>query len=212
MTENWQMSAIEVLNQGPIVPVIVIKELSQAVPLAHALLDGGIKVLEVTLRTPAALQAIEEIAQQVPDAIIGAGTVTTAAQLQQVTDAGAQFAISPGLTPGLLAAGSSGSIPLIPGIATISELMTGLDFGYNAFKFFPAEASGGMKALKAIAGPFPEVAFCPTGGISPDNYQDYLSLSNVKCVGGSWVASETLLREGRYDEITSLAQAALAPL
>lgn len=212
MTESWQISSVDVLNQGPIVPVIVIKELAQAVPLAHALLEGGISVLEVTLRTPIALAAIEKIAKDVPEAMVGAGTVTTAAQLQQVTEAGAQFAISPGITPGLLAAGSSGSIPLIPGIATISELMTGLDFGYNAFKFFPAEASGGIKALQAIAGPFPDVAFCPTGGISPDNYQAYLALNNVKCVGGSWVASETLLREGQYSQITSLAKAALAPL
>lgn len=208
MTDNWTLPAKDVLAQGPVVPVIVIKELEQAVPLANALLEGGINVLEVTLRTPVALAAIEKIAKEVPQAMVGAGTVTNAAQLQQVTDAGSKFAISPGLTPSLLAAGSSGSIPLIPGIASISELMTGLDFGYQDFKFFPAEASGGVKAIKSIGGPFPNVRFCPTGGISPSNYRDYLALPNVKCVGGSWLVTDEALKMGDFKQITQLAKSA----
>lgn len=210
MSNNWMRSSADIFAQGPVVPVLVIKDLEHAVPLANALIAGGIKVLEVTLRTPVAIDVIAKIAKEVPDAVIGAGTVTNREQLKAVTDAGAQFAISPGLTPDLLQAGNEGSISLIPGIASISELMTGLDHGYDHFKFFPAEASGGIKAIKSISGPFPNVTFCPTGGISPNNYLDYLSLSNIKCVGGSWLAPDDAMAEGNWSKISQLATDAIA--
>jgi 2-dehydro-3-deoxyphosphogluconate aldolase/(4S)-4-hydroxy-2-oxoglutarate aldolase len=148
MTKNWKMTSEEIFSQGPVVPVLVINDVEHAVPLAKALIAGGIRVLEVTLRTAVALEVIAKIAKEVPEAIIGAGTVTSRAQLQQVIDAGAKFAISPGLTSDLLKAGNEGSIALIPGISSISELMTAVDHGYTHLKFFPAEASGGVKALK----------------------------------------------------------------
>ena len=203
------MTAEEVLKQGPVVPVIVIKKLEQAVPLAKALLKGGINVLEVTLRTECAMEAIRLIAEEVPEAIVGAGTVINAKQLAEVTQAGAQFAISPGLTDELLMAASQGSIPLIPGISTVSELMAGMNYGLKEFKFFPAEANGGVKALKAIAGPFSQVRFCPTGGISLANYRDYLALESVLCIGGSWLVPEDALESGNYEKITELAQQAV---
>jgi 2-dehydro-3-deoxyphosphogluconate aldolase/(4S)-4-hydroxy-2-oxoglutarate aldolase len=157
-----------------------------------------------------ALEVIAKIAKEVPEAIIGAGTVTNRAQLQLVIDAGAKFAISPGLTTDLLKAGNEGSIALIPGISSISELMTAADHGYTHLKFFPAEASGGVKALKAIGGPFPDIKFCPTGGISPSNYNDYLALANVCCAGGSWLAPEEAMLNGEWDKITELAKQAVA--
>lgn len=207
---NWKTSAETILTSGPVVPVIVIQKLEHAVPLAKALVAGGVKVLEVTLRTPCAMDAIRAIAKEVPDAIIGAGTVTNAEQLAEVTAAGAQFAISPGLTEPLLKAATAGSIPLIPGISTVSELMLGMDYGLREFKFFPAEANGGVKALQAIAGPFSQVRFCPTGGISPANYRDYLALKSVLCIGGSWLVPNEALEQGDYARITQLAKDAVA--
>ncbi|WP_275076931.1 MULTISPECIES: bifunctional 4-hydroxy-2-oxoglutarate aldolase/2-dehydro-3-deoxy-phosphogluconate aldolase [Providencia] len=206
---NWKMTAEAILKQGPVVPVIVIKKIEQAVPLAKALVNGGIKVLEVTLRTECAVDAIRLIAQEVPEAIVGAGTVINAKQLADVSQAGAQFAISPGLTDELLAAAVQGNIPLIPGISTVSELMLGMNYGLKEFKFFPAEANGGVKALKAIAGPFSQVRFCPTGGISLANYRDYLALESVLCIGGSWIVPEDALNTGNYEKITQLAQEAI---
>ncbi|EJD6499767.1 MULTISPECIES: bifunctional 4-hydroxy-2-oxoglutarate aldolase/2-dehydro-3-deoxy-phosphogluconate aldolase [Providencia] len=206
---NWNITAESVLKQGPVVPVIVIKKLEQAVPLAKALVKGGVNVLEVTLRTECAIEAIRLIAQEVPDAIVGAGTVLNAKQLADVTKAGAKFAISPGLTEELLSAATQGNIPLIPGISTVSELMLGMNYGLKAFKFFPAEANGGVKALKAIAGPFSYVKFCPTGGISPENYRSYLELESVLCIGGSWLVPEEALTTGNYEKITQLAQEAV---
>ena len=208
MTTNTNYTPAEIFAAGPVVPVLVIKDLDSAVPLAKALIAGGIKVLEVTLRTPVALEVIRKIADEVPEAIIGAGTVTNAQQLKQVVEAGAKFAISPGLTEALLEAGKGYDIPLIPGISSISDLMTAKDAGYDHLKFFPAEASGGAKALKSIGGPFPDVTFCPTGGIGPANYNDYLSLSNVACVGGSWVAPDDAIESGNWDAITQLAKEA----
>ncbi|MFI8416897.1 bifunctional 4-hydroxy-2-oxoglutarate aldolase/2-dehydro-3-deoxy-phosphogluconate aldolase [Serratia sp. NPDC078593] len=207
---NWKTSAEQILAAGPVVPVIVINKLEQAVPLAKALVAGGVRVLEVTLRTDCAVDAIRAIANAVPDAIIGAGTVLNSQQLQQVTDAGAQFAISPGLTDNLLKAAVAGSIPLIPGISSVSELMLGMDYGLREFKFFPAEANGGVKALQAIAGPFPEVRFCPTGGISPKNYRDYLALKSVLCIGGSWLVPTEALEKGDFARITELAREAVS--
>ncbi|MEW9796703.1 bifunctional 4-hydroxy-2-oxoglutarate aldolase/2-dehydro-3-deoxy-phosphogluconate aldolase [Alteromonas sp. CYL-A6] len=209
MTMNWTLSPAEIFEAGPVVPVLVIHDEENAVPLAKALLAGGIKVLEVTLRTPVALNVIRRIAEEVPEALIGAGTVTNAQQLKEVTEAGAKFAISPGMTADLLKAGMEGSIPLIPGISSISDLMTGKDAGYTFLKFFPAEASGGVKAIKSISGPFPDVRFCPTGGIGPANYRDYLALPNVMCVGGSWVAPDDAIAAKDWDRITQLAKDAV---
>lgn len=209
MSIQWQLSPDTVFSASPVMPVLVINDPADALPLAEALLAGGIKVLEVTLRTPAALPAIELIAKTLPDALVGAGTVTSEEQLTQVADAGARFAISPGMTRELLQAGQQSQIALIPGISSTSDLMKGIDFGYSHFKFFPAEASGGIKALKSIAGPFPDVVFCPTGGISPTNYLDYLALPNVRCVGGSWLAPEAVMAAGDWSQITELARQAV---
>ena len=210
MTTNWKLSPAEIFAAGPVVPVLVINDVEKAVPLAKALMAGGIKVLEVTLRTPVALDVIKRIAQEVPDALIGAGTVTNAQQLKDVVEAGAKFAISPGMTSDLLKAGHEFDIPLIPGISSTSDLMTAKDAGYSFLKFFPAEASGGVKAIKSISGPFPDVTFCPTGGISLANYKDYLALKNVVCVGGSWVAPDDAIDSGDWDRITTLAKEAVA--
>jgi 2-dehydro-3-deoxyphosphogluconate aldolase/(4S)-4-hydroxy-2-oxoglutarate aldolase len=207
---KWIIQPKAVLTQGPVMPVMIIDKLDDAVPLARALVAGGIKVLEITLRTPIALEAINAISDHVEDAIVGAGTVTTPEQLQAAEHAGAVFAISPGLTPALLKAAINGSIALIPGISTLSELMTGMEYGLDCFKFFPAEAAGGIPMLKAIAGPIPQVTFCPTGGISPDNYQAYLQLSNVACVGGSWLAPKEAVVSKNWAKITELAQQAVA--
>lgn len=207
---NWKINANSILTAGPVVPVIVIDELHQAVPLARALIAGGVRVLEVTLRTSCAVDAIRAIAQEVPEAIVGAGTVTNPEQLKAVTAAGAQFAISPGLTDALLQAAVDEPIPLIPGISTVSELMTGMNYGLDSFKFFPAEANGGVSALKAIAGPFSHIRFCPTGGISLSNYRDYLALSSVLCVGGSWLVPADAIRDGDCTRITTLAAQAVA--
>jgi len=190
-------------------PVMVIQNLDDAVPLAQALVDGGIKVLEITLRTPVALAAIKLISENVKDAIVGAGTITTPDQLKAAEQAGAVFAISPGLTPTLLAAARQSSIALIPGIASLSELMLGMEYGLDHFKFFPAEAAGGIPMLKSIAGPVPQATFCPTGGISPDNYLAYLALANVACVGGSWLAPSDAVSNKNWPKITQLAQQAI---
>lgn len=206
---HWKISPKDVLTAGPVMPVMVIQNLDDAVPLAEALVAGGIRVLEITLRTPIALEAIKLIADNVKDAIVGAGTITTPEQLQAAEEAGAVFAISPGLTPKLLAAAVAGNIALIPGVASLSELMLGMEYGLDHFKFFPAEAAGGIPMLKAIAGPVPYVTFCPTGGISPENYQDYLALSNVACVGGSWLAPADAVKAKNWARVTELAQQAI---
>jgi 2-dehydro-3-deoxyphosphogluconate aldolase/(4S)-4-hydroxy-2-oxoglutarate aldolase len=183
ISKNWQIMPKDIFAAGPIVPVLVINKVEEALPIAEALLAANVKVLEVTLRTPAALDVISIIAKELPEAIIGSGTVTNRQQLQQSYDAGAKFAISPGLTKDLLQAGNEGNIALIPGISSISELMDGADYGYDHLKFFPAEASGGVNAIKSIGGPFPDIRFCPTGGINLKNVRDYLALPNVVCCG-----------------------------
>jgi 2-dehydro-3-deoxyphosphogluconate aldolase/(4S)-4-hydroxy-2-oxoglutarate aldolase len=207
---RWRIQPGEVLREGPVVPVMVINRLEHAVPLAKALVAGGIRVLEITLRTPVAVEAMAAISREVPGAIVGAGTVTSGEELDAVAAAGAVFAISPGLTAELLDAANRGPIPLIPGIATVSELMTGLARGYDHFKFFPAGPAGGVKMLQAFAGPFPRVTFCPTGGITEVNYRDYLALTNVACVGGSWVAPQGAMDQGDWAQITALAREAIA--
>ncbi|MBJ7220614.1 MULTISPECIES: bifunctional 4-hydroxy-2-oxoglutarate aldolase/2-dehydro-3-deoxy-phosphogluconate aldolase [unclassified Brenneria] len=208
--KNWETSAEQILTAGPVVPVIVVNKLEHAVPMAKALVAGGVRVLELTLRTDCAIDAIRAIVKEVPEAIVGAGTVINPQQLAAVTEAGAQFAISPGLTEPLLIAATEGRIPLIPGISTVSELMLGMDYGLREFKFFPAEANGGVKALQAIAGPFAQIRFCPTGGITPNNYRDYLALKSVLCVGGSWLVPNDALESGDYARITELARKAVA--
>ena len=210
MTSHWQPAADAILDSGPVIPVLVIESVEHALPIAEALLAGGISVLEITLRTPAALEIIDSLRQALPEATIGAGTVTSAAQLRQATEAGAQFLISPGLTPALLEAACAQSVPLLPGVSSISELLTGMEFGLECFKFFPAEAAGGTAMLKAIAGPLPAIRFCPTGGINPGNAAQYLSLPNVRCVGGSWLVTADIIARQDWAEITRLSQAAVS--
>ena len=209
-TRNWAMQPLDVMNAGKVVPVLVFKKLEHAVPVAEALMEGGVNVLEITLRTECAVDAIELISQKLPEAITGAGTVINAQQLQAVENAGAKFAISPGLTPSLLEAANKSKTALIPGIATISELMVGIEHGYDCFKFFPAEANGGVNALKSIGGPFPDIRFCPTGGINLDNINNYLSLSSVVCCGGSWLVSDDIIKNKEWSKITELVKEALA--
>ena len=196
----------DILKGAPVVPVLSIAKLEDAVPLARALCAGGLRVLEITLRSEIALTAITEIARAVPEAIVGAGTVLNAVHLEQVIAAGARFAISPGATPNLLAAGLASRIPLLPGIATASEIMVGLNSGYTRFKFFPAESSGGINAIKAFAGPFKGVRFCPTGGIDAALAPHYLTLDNVITVGGSWMAPSALIAAKDWAGITELAR------
>ncbi|KTD23461.1 2-deydro-3-deoxyphosphogluconate aldolase/4-hydroxy-2-oxoglutarate aldolase [Legionella lansingensis] len=205
MTNRWLLQPGALFSQSPIIPVIVLHDLASALPLAKALISGGINVLEITLRTPAALAAIRLLRQEIPEALVGAGTVTSVLQLRQCIEAGAQFAISPGLTRELLQAAWEEDIPFIPGAASISELMEGMAVGYRHFKFFPAEALGGLTMLKAIHGPFPELCFCATGGVNEKNFLDYLSLPNVECVGGSWIVPNEAIKQKSWYRITELA-------
>ena len=200
----------EVLQQAPVVPVLAIDRLEQAGPLARALVEAGLPVLEITLRTPVALDAIRRIRIEVPRAIVGAGTVLTPADLTAVDAAGAAFAIAPGATPTLYVAAQTSAIAFLPGIATASELMAGLEQGYTRFKFFPAEAAGGVAALRGFAGPFPQVKFCPTGGIDAAKAPAYLALKNVITVGGSWMVPADALAAGEWDRIGALAREAAA--
>ena len=204
------MTAEELLRAGPVMPVLVIRDAGQAVDLATALVAGGIRTLEVTLRTPAALDAIRQIRDRVPGALVGAGTVLSPTDWQRAQDAGAMFGISPGLTPALLAATRLSSLPFVPGVATASEAMTALDAGFTAMKLFPAEAVGGQALLKSLHGPLPQLLFCPTGGIHPGNAAAYLALPNVGCVGGSWLAPEAMLAAHDWQAITALAREAAA--
>lgn len=199
------MSCRPYLTLCPVVPVLTIERAQDAVPLARALVAGGLKVLEVTLRTPAALEAMARIATEVPEAVVSAGTVLTSDDLDRSAKAGARFAFSPGLTDFML---EPQSIPIVPGVATASEIMRGLAAGLDTFKFFPAVPAGGVGALKGFAGPFGGVVFCPTGGIGPGNAKDFLGLSNVLCVGGSWVAPADSIAAGQWDRIEALAREA----
>lgn len=199
-----------ILRRAPVIPVLTLETVEQAVPLARALVHGGITVLEVTLRSPAGLPAIAAIRDEVPEAIVGAGTVTNATQFDAAVSAGSAFVITPGLTRNLLAAARGCETPLIPGVATASELMHALDAGLDCLKFFPAESSGGSAALKALGGPFPGVAFCPTGGIGLHNLDQYLKLDNVITVGGSWLTPASLLDAQDWTGISNLAAEACA--
>jgi 2-dehydro-3-deoxyphosphogluconate aldolase / (4S)-4-hydroxy-2-oxoglutarate aldolase len=199
----------EICRIAPVIPVLVIHDLAHARPLAEALVAGGLPVLEVTLRTPVALQAIAEMAK-VPGGIVGAGTLLTPADVRAAVEAGATFGVSPGATDTLLDTCEAADLPLLPGIATSSEAMALLERGYSVQKFFPAEANGGAKALKAIGAPLPQIRFCPTGGVSLANADSYLSLSNTLCVGGSWVAPAELLEKGDWAGVEALAREAAA--
>jgi 2-dehydro-3-deoxyphosphogluconate aldolase/(4S)-4-hydroxy-2-oxoglutarate aldolase len=200
------LTAHEVMSDAPVIPVIVLEDVAHAVPLARALVAGGIRMLEVTLRTPAALACIEAIAREVPDAVAGAGTVRSAADARAAIAAGARFAVSPGYTPGIGRACRDLGLPLLPGVATGSEILMAQEDGYNELKFFPALQAGGAAMLKAWAGPFGDVRFCPTGGISAANAREFLALPNVVCVGGSWLTPAEAVRAGAWDRITQLAK------
>jgi 2-dehydro-3-deoxyphosphogluconate aldolase/(4S)-4-hydroxy-2-oxoglutarate aldolase len=200
-------NAREICGLAPVIPVIVVKDTGHAVPLAKALVAGGLPVLEVTLRTPVALDVIRAMAG-VDGGVVGAGTLLTPADVKAAKEAGALFGVSPGVTDELVAACEAEELPLLGGVATVSEAMRMLARGYEVCKFFPAEAIGGAAALKAFAGPLPQMEFCPTGGISMRNAGDYLALPNVLCIGGSWPADPALLAAGKWDEVERLAREA----
>jgi 2-dehydro-3-deoxyphosphogluconate aldolase/(4S)-4-hydroxy-2-oxoglutarate aldolase len=197
--------AREICALAPIIPVLVVNDVGHAKPLASALVAGGLPALEVTLRTPAALEVIREMSK-VPGGVVGAGTLITPEDVRAAKAAGATFGVSPGATDALLAACEAEDLPLLAGAATASEAMWLLERGYDMLKFFPAETSGGAPALKAIGGPLPQISFCPTGGVSPENASTYLSLPNVICAGGSWVAPVALVEQGKWAEIEELAK------
>jgi len=209
-TESRAAAVDAVLTRAPVLPVLAIERLEDALPLARALLAGGLPVLEVTLRSAIAIEAIALLARELPEACIGAGTVLTPRDLGAVAEAGARFAIAPGSTATLYAESWHVHIPFIPAIATASELMLGLEHGHRRFKFFPAVPAGGIGALKSFHGPFPQARFCPTGGIDPGNAGAFLALPNVITVGGSWMAPSELVRRGDWDAITALARACTA--
>ncbi|MGI1669021.1 MAG: bifunctional 4-hydroxy-2-oxoglutarate aldolase/2-dehydro-3-deoxy-phosphogluconate aldolase [Neptuniibacter sp.] len=202
----------ELCALSPVVPVLTFQTTEEALPVAEALLKGGVSVLEVTLRTPVSLDAIHMLAEKLPEAMIGAGTITEPGLYKAAEEAGARFIVSPGLTTELLETGIDSTIPLLPGIQTISEMMEGLRHGYQRFKFFPASIAGGADALKAYAGPFGDIKFCPTGGINLDNAEDYLSLKNVMCVGGSWLTPQSLIENKDWKAIEHLAEETIARL
>ena len=206
--EHRRDSVDAILQLAPVLPVIAIRHLEDAVPLARALVAGGLPVLEVTMRTAVAIEAIARIAAEVPEAIVGAGTVLAEEDLDRVTKAGARFAIAPGATEALYAAAARASIALMPAVATASELMRGLEHGHHRFKFFPAEASGGVAALKSFGGPFPQVKFCPTGGIDATSAPRFLALANVVTVGGSWMLPEAAVAARDWSAIEALAREA----
>ncbi|MFA5985683.1 MAG: bifunctional 4-hydroxy-2-oxoglutarate aldolase/2-dehydro-3-deoxy-phosphogluconate aldolase [Methylococcaceae bacterium] len=191
----------DIMYTSPVIPVMVINKLEHAVPLAHALVEGGLKVLEITMRTPIALAAIKQIKAQVPGAIVGAGTVINLTSLQDALDVGSEFLVSPGLTESLLDAALKSGVPLLPGVITPSEAMRLMEKGITEMKFFPAEAAGGIPMMKSFAGPLPQITFCPTGGVNPKNAIEYLALKNVACVGGSWMAPADLVDAEDWDEI-----------
>ena len=202
------MNALDVMRVGPVIPVIVIDRIADAVPLARALVAGGVRVLELTLRTPAALQAIERVAAEVEGAIVGAGTITRVQDFDAVRRAGAVFGVSPGLTPELAAAARASGLPLLPGVMTPSDVIAARSAGYTELKLFPALQAGGVAMLKALGGPFPDVRFCPTGGISAQTAPQFLALPNVVCVGGSWLTPADAVAAGDWARITALARAA----
>jgi len=208
MAVNAPFTALQVMQDAPVIPVIVLNDVSHAVPMARALVAGGIRMLEVTLRTPQALACMEAIAKEVPDAVVGAGTVRSAADAKAAANAGAKFAVSPGYTSAVGQACRDQGLSLLPGVATGSEIMMAQEDGYTELKFFPAMQAGGPSMLKAWGGPFFDVRFCPTGGVTPQNASEFLSLSNVACVGGSWLVPADALAQGDWPRIEQLAREA----
>ena len=204
-----KLSALQVMQDGPVIPVIVLHDVAHAVPLARALLAGGIRVLEITLRTPKALACIEAIAREVPLAVVGAGTVRNATDAQAAALAGARFLVSPGYSAALAHGSRDVGLPLLPGVATGSEIMAAMDDGFTELKFFPALQAGGLAMLKAWSGPFADVRFCPTGGITAGNARDFLALPNVACVGGSWLLPPDAIARADWAAITRLAAEAV---
>ena len=202
------METLELAAFGPVIPVIVIDDIDAAVPMARALVEGGVRVLEVTLRTSVALRCMEAIAKAVPEAIVGAGTVRSLADARAAKDAGCLFAVSPGYTSSIGLACRNIGLPLLPGVATASEIMQANADGYRFLKFFPASAAGGIPMLKALAGPFPDVMFCPTGGIRAETAAQFLALPNVKVCGGSWLTPLDAVTAKDWPRITALARAA----
>ena len=196
------------LDFSPVIPVLVIERTEDALPIAQALLNGGLRVLEITLRTANALDVIKEISRNLPEAVVAAGTVTTPKQWHAAAMAGAQFVVSPGLTPNLAHEAANSPVPLLPGVATASELMIAMDSGFECFKFFPAQQAGGTGMLQAWRGPFPQAVFCPTGGITIDTAPEFLRLANVPCVGGSWLAPAQMVQDQNWSELTELARRA----
>jgi 2-dehydro-3-deoxyphosphogluconate aldolase / (4S)-4-hydroxy-2-oxoglutarate aldolase len=204
------MTIAEICRLAPVIPVLVVGELAHAAPLARALTDGGLKALEVTLRTPAALDAIRAMAEAAPDAVVGAGTLRTAADVKAAVAAGARFGVSPGLSAHVLDAAAEAGLPMLPGVATPTEAMAGAERGLEILKFFPAEANGGAPVLRAWESPLTGLKFCPTGGVGLDNAREYLGLGNVVCVGGSWVTPKSMLAAGDWGGVTRLARQAAA--
>jgi 2-dehydro-3-deoxyphosphogluconate aldolase/(4S)-4-hydroxy-2-oxoglutarate aldolase len=204
------MNTLELVRHGPVIPVIVIQHLEDAVPMARALVAGGVKVLEVTLRTPIALKSMEAIARDVPEAIVGAGTIRTVIDAQSAKDAGCRFGVSPGYSHNVGTYCRNIGLPLLPGVASASEVMSANDDGYAFLKFFPATAAGGIPMLKALAGPFPDIAFCPTGGITVETAPQFLALPNVKVCGGSWLTPSDAVAAKDWARITRLAKEASA--
>ena len=200
------MNALELMRLGPVIPVIVVDRLEDAVPLARALAEGGVRVLEVTLRTPVALRAVEAIARAVPGAIVGVGTITRPRDAADAVSAGALFGVSPGLTPSLAEAVLAARLPLLPGVMTPSEVIAARAAGFTEMKLFPAQQAGGVGMLKALGGPFGDVTFCPTGGVSLSTAPDFLALPNVACVGGSWLTPKEAVDAGDWARITRLAR------
>ncbi|GIZ53812.1 ketohydroxyglutarate aldolase [Noviherbaspirillum aridicola] len=204
------MNLIDIMRASPVIPVIAIDNPDHAVPMARALVEGGIRVLEITLRTAHGLPAIRAIAGQVPGAIVGVGTLTQPEELAAAREAGAVFGVSPGLTPALVAAAKTSGLPLLPGVMTPSEVMAARDAGFRQLKLFPAVPAGGVGMLNAIAGPLPDVTFCPTGGISQETAPQFLACKNVACVGGSWLTPKDAMQAGDWDRIREIARAAAA--
>ena len=204
------MNTLDLVQHGPVIPVIVLQRVADAVPLARALVAGGVKVLEITLRTPVALECMRAIAQAVPEAIVGAGTLRTVEDAKSALEAGCQFGVSPGYTHDIGAACKDIGLPLLPGVATASEVMAANADGYGFLKFFPATAAGGIPMLKALHGPFGDVLFCPTGGITPETAPQFLALPNVKVCGGSWLTPQDAVDKQDWARITALARAAIA--
>ncbi len=203
------MTGRELFNISPVIPVVVLEDVLHAVPLAEALIEGGIGIMEITLRSEAALPSIEAIAGAVPQMHVGAGTAMTAGDLRRVRDAGGRFSFSPGISESLLRCSTQERITFIPGVATASEVMAALNAGFDACKLFPAAAAGGTALLKGFSGPFPAMRFCPTGGIGLADMNDFLRLPNVPCVGGSWVVPKSAVDAGRFDEVTALCREAV---